>query len=197
MHAVHGLGLSLPAVYIIFHLWETFSPTVMRIRNVEVWAAKKKTIPLLLAHCLYHPIFLEINILRIFQCIYILPSIFLVEKQTELHVGFSKVLTAIAKWWNKLSECFSLEKCFFACFITLTLQTFLLTDGYSQELILPPLNTLQGYQQHLTLCLKVHMTFNSFLSTFFSAHACIALSTPHPIPGTKKSTSFNSQIFSL
>lgn len=54
---------------------------------------------------------------------------------------------------------------------------------------------LQGYRQHLTLWLKVHMTFNSSLSRFFWAHTCIALASPHPIPCTKKSTSFNSQIF--
>lgn len=44
---------------------------------------------------------------------------------------------------------------------------------------------LQGYWQHLTLCLKVHMTFNSLLSRFFSAHTCIALSTPIPYEAPK------------
>lgn len=80
---------------------------------------------------------------------------FLVEKQIELGVGFSKVLTAIAKLWNKLSECFSTEKCFFTGFIAPTLQSFLFTDGYSQELIFATSkHILQDYWQDFPSALK-------------------------------------------
>lgn len=134
----HGLGLS-HCLHNSPSLGNTFYDSNEDQKCGSV-SCQERDNPPFLAHSLYNPIFLEINILRIFQCIHILSSIFSGGK-TELHVGFSKVLTATAKWWNKLSECFSSEKCFFACFITLTLQSSLLTDGYSQEFILPPLNT--------------------------------------------------------
>ena len=103
------------------------------------------------------------------------------EKQTELGVGLSKVLTAMAKWSNELSECFSLEKRFFTCFITLTLQSFLFTDCWSREFISATCkHILQGYRRDLTLYLKVWTTFQPSLSRFFYDRTQITHSPSDP-----------------
>lgn len=99
------------------------------------------------------------------------------------------MLKATVKWLNELSKCFSLEKWFFTCFITLTLQSCLFTDCCSQELISATCkHILQGYRQDLTHCLKDWTTFQPSLSRFFHGpqpHSTLFL--PHPALSTEKS----------
>lgn len=149
----------------------------MRIRSVEVWVAKKETIlfffgSFFLLSCISSDQYFNSLLVHVNSLISSL-----MEKQTALGWGLSEVLTATAKWSNEHSECFSLEKLFFTCFIIFILQSFLFTDFCSQELIFTTCkHILQGYWQDLALCLKVWMIFQSSLSRIFYGHTHITLS---------------------